>query len=553
MTFLPFTDDPGIRLVKDQGLGIEVNNAVRWRFTNNGDLRSLGGTVLSADGNPLVGDGLESLGWANPVTYGALFDGITDDTAAWEAAINASAFVIAPPGRSVVNGLEIAKSVTIQGSGFPGTFLIPTTDTDCIKVNVGGVAQINNVVLRDLSIYPLTDRAAGAALHLGYVGFCSIDNVKIANPLGGRPFEGLRVDRASDCWFNNLIVAGCASNGGVLQPSSASSVIVELYFDHCEFRSNQVNGLYGLMDQVYSNGVCSLEGIHFDGCTFYNNTLAGCRVHATVAGAEVVNWHFNGSTFDSNLGTSQTAQTADGGLVVDGSFNATAQIRRLHICLQGAWSSFNGAAGLYLSKVKEFTVCCGAVRGNTKHGIDVQTGVYGRIATQILDNSRGQTDVSYGLQVGGSSSFIAIPSTFDNSDTQAQKQRGVNIGSAATDLDLANASFFNQAVGSVGIINGGTAVGNPRMKLPKGSMTAVKTTAYAVANADDVVRCDTTSAGFTVTLPRAANFPDREITAKRTAGANDVTIAATAGTVETTTATTTPVRHRSDGTNWIAL
>jgi hypothetical protein len=69
----------------------------------------------------------------------------------------------------------------------------------------------------------------------------------------------------------------------------------------------------------------------------------------------------------------------------------------------------------------------------------------------------------------------------------------------------------------------------------------------------ELVKCDTTSAGFTVTLPRAANFPGRIVRVKRTAGANTVTVAATAGTVETTSVTTTPVAHQSDGTNWVAI
>jgi hypothetical protein len=148
---------------------------------------------------------------------------------------------------------------------------------------------------------------------------------------------------------------------------------------------------------------------------------------------------------------------------------------------------------------------------------------------------------------------MTVETSFDNTDDQANDQRGINLGSAVLDIDLSRCTFFNQQTGTVPRINGGGAAGNLRIALPRGGVSAVQTGAYAVPPEIDVVRCDTTSAGFTVTLPRAANFPDREIVVKRTAGANTVTVAATAGTVETTSVTTTPVRHRSDGTNWVAL
>lgn len=499
-----------------------------------------------------------NLGVTYATAYGVTADGTTDDTAALQAAIDAAptnGTVVLPRGTILYTTIAINKGLTLRGQGYPSTFLKQTANGDGVTVNVGGGAQISNVLIEDILLGASADRTSGAALRLGYVGFCHVNNVRITNALGGKPFEGLRIDRASDCHFSKLIVQGCASNGAVIQPGSSTSVIVEIYFDsECMFRSCEANGMYVLMDQVYSNGVCSVEGGHV-AATFYNNTLAGVRMHATIAGAEIVNWHFNGATFDSNQGTSNTAGSADGGLVADASFNSTAFIRRLHICLAGAWSSNNGNAGLYLSKVRDFTICCGSVHINDKIGIDLQTCVFGTVTTHINDNSNAADNTSYGLQIGGSSADIAVASDFDNTDSSANDQRGVNIGSSATDLDFSLSTFRNQDVATVPKINGGNGASNVRLVMPPGVITAVQTANYqcdaGLTSPDAVIRMDTTAAGLTATLPRAANYPSRRITVKRSAGANTVTIAATAGTVETTSCTTTPVTHQSDGTNWI--
>jgi hypothetical protein len=527
------------------------------------ELAIAGSGIGGAD--PATGNRVVEIGGLvalNVVLFGAKGDGATDDTAAIQAAITAAGaagggLVLLPKGTYAYTTLALnTGNVALRGVGSTATLLKQTANGDGIKVNVGGGTQINNVEISDLLLGASADRASGAALRLGYVGSCVARNVRINNALGGRPYEGIRIDRASDSRFANVRVAGTTSSGCVLQPGSASSVIVEIYFDGlCEFRSGLADGMLVLMDQVYSNGVCSVEGIH-SSATYYNNALAGVRLHATVANAAIVNHHYNGATFDSNQGTGTVAGTVDGGLVADASFDATAQIRRLHVCFQGAWSSFNGNVGLYLSKVKDFTICCGEVRSNAKHGIDIQTGVYGRVqVAQIVDNSRGLTDTSYGVQVGGASQDISIATKLENSDTQTQKQRAINLGSTATKVDWSASIFANQAVGTVlDNVNGGNAAGNTGLRVPDpGDVSAVQTAAYAVPPSIGLVRCDTTSAGFTVTLPRAANFPGRRITVKRTAGANAVTIAATAGTVETTSVTTTAVTHASDGTNWIQV
>jgi hypothetical protein len=473
--------------------------------------------------------------------------------AAIDAASAGSTVYIGSGTWPISTGLTITKNIHLRGAGSGGTFLSPSADVDAVGVNVAGGSQISNVILSDFSIFPSTARTAGAALRIGYVGFSFFRNLRIGNNLGGAPFEGIRVDRGSDLFFTNVITQGCASHGCVLQPGSSSSVIVEIWFDYlCQFRTGDADGLRLVMDQVYSEGVCSLEGIHFFG-QVYNNALSGVRGLATVAGASPRNLHFGG-TYDSNDGASNTAGSVDAGLVLEAT-DASAEFRRVLIDLGAGWSSNNANAGIYLQRVKDFTITGGQVRSNLKHGIDLQNCTKGYVDSTIVDNSRGADNTSYGLQIGGASTDITVASQFDNTDASANDQRGINLGSTATTIDWGKARFRNQDTGTVPIVNGGNAAGNTGLRtfpLGAGSVVA-KTSAYTVENDVETVKADTSGGAFTVTLPRAANFPGRIIAVKRTAGTAAVTIAATAGTVEAATVTTTPIAHQSDGTNWIAV
>lgn len=540
------------RMSIDEIVAADGEGSVSFPFGITGVTAQDVGALTQATGDARYPLRTES-GMYSVVTYGAT--GGSDDTTAIQAAITAGAgkTVFFPPGTYSYTTLAInASNTRLVGSGYGETLLKQIADGDGLTLNVGGGSIANSIEVSNMLLGASADRASGAALRLGNVGFCRVSNVRVSSALSGRPFEGLRIDRASDSHFADFRTAGCASHGAILQPGSASSVIVEIYFDdECEFRSGLADGMYLLMDQAYSAGVCSLEGIH-SAAMHYNNAKAGVRINAAHASASPRNLHFNGASYDSNAGTSQSTPF-DGGFVAEATV-AGGEIRRLHVCLEGGWCSFNGGRGIYLANCKDYTVCCGTVRSNNHHGVDIQSSNFGALnIASILGNGRSSNDAFYGLQLGGSSQYISVRGKLDNPDDASNKQRGVNFGSTVADIDITSLSLQNQVVTTVNQINGLTSASNLRIKLPKGGTSSVQTGVYTVANDIDLVKCDTTSAGFTVTLPRAAIFPDREITVKRTAGANTVTIAATAGTVETTSVTTTPVRHRSDGTNWIQV
>lgn len=497
-------------------------------------------------------------------SYGVLANGVNDDTAALQRAIDATptnGSLLLPAGTMLYTTLSVTRAMSIHGAGYGSTFLKMVADTngDGLKINVAGGAQINNVEVSDLTFGAANAQTAGAALRVGYVGYFNARNIRITNALGGAPYEGLRIDRASDSHFANFRVAGCAGYGAVLQPGSSSSVIVEVYFDdECEFRTCTLDGMYLLMDQAYSEGVCSLEGIHISG-SYYNNTKAGIRVHATVAGASIRNIHLSDVVLDSNQGTSTTVGSYDAGLVLDASFNASAEIRRVVVDLGGGWVSANKSSGIaVLQRSKQVSIVGGIISLNQKHGIDAQNVETLYVDTVFLDNGQATDNTWYAISMGGAGTFHTVNGLIHNTDASSNDQRGANIGSSMTDVDLSGLSITPATdVGTVAKINGGNGASNARIKLPPYGQVVAKTSAYQwdadLGSPDAMVTCDTSGGAFTVTMPRAANYPGRICTVKRTAGANTVTIAATAGSVENTSCTTTPVTHISNGTDWICM
>lgn len=88
------------------------------------------------------------------------------------------------------------------------------------------------------------------------------------------------------------------------------------------------------------------------------------------------------------------------------------------------------------------------------------------------------------------------------------------------------------------------------------SHVVAKTAAYTVEENVQMVTCNTTSAGFTVTLPSAVGREGREITVKKTsADGNTLTVGTAGGNIDGAATQTTATQYarftaKSDGTVW---
>jgi hypothetical protein len=92
------------------------------------------------------------------------------------------------------------------------------------------------------------------------------------------------------------------------------------------------------------------------------------------------------------------------------------------------------------------------------------------------------------------------------------------------------------------------------------SSVVSKTSAYSIAETDDVVLCNATGGAFDVTLPDAADFKGRRFTIKRlNSGSHAVTVAAASGqTIDGASTSVLGTQYLaitvvSDGSNWFVI
>jgi hypothetical protein len=189
--------------------------------------------------------------------YGAVGDGVTDDTAAIQAAIDAieaggGGTLLLPEGTYIAAGLQIKHKVYLQGSGEAATTLK-------LKNNA------NTYLLAD------TRYASNVTYSSGPYGIynLTLDGNKANNTAGScficqsfsSTFRDVTFQNASDY---GAIVTTVTANG-----SNILNTVPDNRFENCFFKYNEKAGFYG----KDANNILADE--MFVGCVWYNNGDSG--------------------------------------------------------------------------------------------------------------------------------------------------------------------------------------------------------------------------------------------------------------------------------------
>lgn len=131
-----------------------------------------------------------------PEWFGAVKDGTTDDTAAFNAAMNFLQYTkgliqLAPGYYAISNSVLIAYSgIVIQGAGNNVSFIKVTgTNGNGVIVNGTSSSRLSNIMLRDFSIIAASP-STGLGLGLNFAAFPIVERMQIQDFLNGVYMEG---------------------------------------------------------------------------------------------------------------------------------------------------------------------------------------------------------------------------------------------------------------------------------------------------------------------------------------------------------------------------
>jgi hypothetical protein len=229
------------------------------------DILSASGLIYAAD--PIFGGGVKA-------------DGVSDDTTAWtivlQAAANTGAWVVAPPGVSLVSAITLPDGAAIIGRntgsysstvGFPnlGT-VIQGSSASSPTISLGQFCQLHNLQVVGTSAQPCVQATKGYidlfdSTMLG--GSVGVDFLNVGGPstlLGLRihdcPTAGIR--GAHHASIGGATITGCGS-GIVLTDGCHSVRLAVSRIEYCTNYGITADGTGGALRDLVISGSCSFE------------------------------------------------------------------------------------------------------------------------------------------------------------------------------------------------------------------------------------------------------------------------------------------------------
>jgi len=240
--------------------------------------------------------------------FGAIGDGVTDDTAAVQAAISGSQSIYFPKGTYLVSGAiskTVTTSIALFGDGEGNTVIKKSGDTDLFQLTANGGAV--QMLIENMTLSPLTNMSSGAAINIlsgANIPSVTVQNVFISSG-GGFEFKyGIRLNNCTESRFDNVVMYGLNATKfiGWYVTGTVPSTVYKI--SNCSV----YNALVGA--SFVNSTSPGVEGVQFNGCDFvgvatgvlYNNTFGTGYFppHITWIGG-----HINASSrnFDINIAT----------------------------------------------------------------------------------------------------------------------------------------------------------------------------------------------------------------------------------------------------------
>jgi hypothetical protein len=263
---------------------------------------------------------------ANVRDFGAVGDGVADDTAAFNAAIATTKQVYIPNGDYALNAVQLTSDVTMVGENNVRTRLIPTGDNVTIFEVAASAATLR------LSNFRASEQSSSGGVRYGCTFFNQVDkSYFISHPI----FEDIIIDRGFNYGFKGSFIyaqwencrmghAGTAGNRfiPILARDDSGSPSAGHIFSICTLRNCWLYG--GKTTGVTAEGLAMVNVNNgdvwaFDTCGFESTTNTGAVYSQGTREMRFESCWFEGCATNATLRGDSTGLSGHGALfAIDG-------------------------------------------------------------------------------------------------------------------------------------------------------------------------------------------------------------------------------------------
>lgn len=382
--------------------------------------------------------------------FGAVGDGVTDDTLAIQAAIDyaetfsatGGAAVIFPAGKYGYTSLTItANNVVLKGDG--EVYLVKTTATGDGLVVGNQAGRVFGVDIRGFQLGSSVTGTAGNLISFINTGQCGVYGLTQTAAFGA-PWVGIRVTNASQFTFSDQQWQDCGSDGIVFEDC------VDIYIDNsrsdsCDgsgFVFNKVAGVYASNVTAYDNGVHGYSALN----TYASPVLTTQNQHwfmSNCIGDTSGNHNWNitqlaQSRFTACWGASHRVATVD--------LHGIALANCIDVELNNCTATNNNGSGVFiLSSCSHIRVTGGGYHGNgVVAGSTHKVGIYSDNAQVTITGATCTDDLraaialarvqTHGIRLTGAANGVLI----DNCNLAGNLTGPIDVPTTANGLSIRN-------------------------------------------------------------------------------------------------------------------
>ena len=248
----------------------------------------------------------------NVQDFGAVGDGVTDDTAAIQAAINTGLTVYAPSGKTYKTTSTITLGTNYQYIDFQGSKISPNGTFNAVTLTASN-GGIKNLWIDGTNL-----------IGNGIVATIPCQSFIIDNCIIDSCQYGISMVDNYTCWFNKFVFRYNSVGALKLTSTIVGVPVNSTWITNCTFASNSTS--------AYVVELAGVAGIWLNSCNFQNNTttnVVDVGIHNGATGIRVQNCYFEdginitGSCIYMGANTSGTSNTY--GCVIENNYFQTSK------------------------------------------------------------------------------------------------------------------------------------------------------------------------------------------------------------------------------------